>query len=232
MLQAMLKVSSISDIRIHTPEWRRARLAKFTSSTIHLLMSDKFLTEKCVALIYEKVGEEVSGVPAQFEVDTHETRWGILYEGDAIKKMGAYLGADFFVTQKLIAEPNGRTGSTPDALNVKQKYADGYDVETIEVKCYPSYPHYIECVLCETPQQLKNVDKKLYWQVIDQMDNCGALKGYAVLYHPDFKAGGFKVIQFRKYELLADFALLKDRKLMAINKFYEILEKMLLLTNP
>ena len=225
----MLKISNISQIQIHTDEWRQARLAKFTSSMMFTLMGDKMLTGDGVAYLYERVGEEMTGIPASYYVDTPDTRWGLLHENDAIRKFGHHMGVEFLVTQKLITEPGSRFGSTPDALWVKQKYTDRYEVENAEIKCYPSYTHFIKCVLCETPAELKAVDKKLYWQVLDQMDNCDCMVGYAVLYHPDFKAGGFKIIKFRKLELMEDFKLLAERKRLAEQKFNELRDRLLTL---
>lgn len=227
----MLKVENISQIEIHSPEWKQARLAKLTSSMMYTLMGDKMLTEKGSAYIYEKVGEEMTGIPANYEVDTTETRHGLIHEPTAILKLGQYLNATFLVTQKFISAPGKRFSSTPDALWVKNKFADGYEVETGEVKCYPSYSHYIQCVLCDTPEQLKAVDKKLYWQVMDQMDNCDALVGYAALYHPDFRVGGFKVIKFRMMEMKDEFKFLRERKSLALKKFDEIRDRLLTLKN-
>lgn len=227
----MLKVANISQIQIHTDEWRQARLAKFTSSMMFTLMGDKMLTVEGVAYMYERVGEEMTGIVANYSVDTTETRHGLLYEPDAIRKFGIYMGVEFLVTQKLITEPGSRFGSTPDALWVKQKYGDAYDVETAEIKCYPSYTHFIKCVLCTTPAELKSVDKKLYWQVISQMDACDCMVGYAVLYHPDFKAGGFRIIKFKKIELIEEFKMLAERKQLAEQQFNKIRDQLLNL-NP
>jgi len=228
----MLKVENISHIEIHTDAWRQGRLAKLTSSMIFTLMGDKMLTVEAVAYIYEKVGEELTGIPAKYEVDTPDTRWGLINEPDAIKKFGQWLGVEFLVTQVLILIPGSRFGSTPDCIWVKQKYGDAYDVATGEIKCYPNYTHYIKCALCETPEQLKAVDKKLYWQVCDQMLMCGCMEGYAVLYHPDFRAGGFRVIKFRKMDMIDEFKLLAERKQLALQKFDEFRDRLLNLKNP
>lgn len=227
----MLKIAHISQIKIHTEEWRKARLAKFTSSMASTLMGPKFLNEKCVAYIYERVGEEMTGIPCKTEISTDATNHGLMYEGVALRKFAEFMGVEFLVTQCLITEPGSRFGSTPDGIWVKNKFGDSYDVETVEVKCYPSYPHFIECVLCETPADIKQVDSKLYWQVLDQMYSCDCMRGYAVLYHPDFKAGGFRIIQFKKIELSADFKELKNRKIMAEQKFNEFRAKLITL-NP
>lgn len=223
----MLLKANISNIEIWSEEWFAGRLGKFTSSMIYTLMGEKPFTTGAMSYIMERVGEDVSGVPAKQEVDNESTRWGILYEGDAIKKFGEKMGLTFLVVQKLITAPGSRFGSTPDALWIKKEYGDSYEVSNAEIKCYPSYSHFISCILCDTPEQLKKADPKLYWQTIDQMDNCDCLVGYAVLFHPLMKAGGFKTMEFRKINLVPEFKLLKERKRLAVDKFNEIRDKML-----
>jgi hypothetical protein len=185
----MLHISKISQNKIHTDEWRQARLAHFTSSDAHRLMGDGFLT-----YVREKVGEEMTGIPARPEVDTEDTRWGLHYETDAVKKLCEKLSLKFIVMQCFVAHEGSRFGSTPDGILVKNisPDQDEYDVETCEVKCPPTYSNYIQLFECETPLDLKKANKKYYWQVLDQMDQCGARVGHFVAYHPDFKFGNFK----------------------------------------
>lgn len=227
----MLKVENISNVRIHTDEWRMARLGRFTSSMIYTLMGEKPFTQGAMTYIYERVGEEISGVPAKYEISTDATNWGLLHEADNLKRFCAFRGIEFLVTQVLITAPGSRNGSTPDGIVPLKKFADGWEVETVEAKCFPSYGHYIECALCNTPQELKKVDKAIFFQVIDQMDNCDAMRGWATFMHPDFKAGDFKAIPFRKIDLIDDFKLLKERKALANQKFDEIRDKLLNIKN-
>lgn len=223
----MLNKDSISGIVMHSDAWFQNRLGKFTSSMIHTLMGKTPFTEGAMTYIMERVGEELSGEPAKKEVDTDATRWGLLYENEAIKKFGLEMGLDFLIVQKLIIVPETRFSSTPDFLLVRKDYGNSYDVSSGEVKCFPSYGHHIECALCDTPEKLKKADSKVYWQIIDQMDNCDCLTGYGVFYHPFMRAGGFKVIEFKKINLLQDFKLLKERKNLAVSKFNEIRDKMI-----
>lgn len=209
-------------------EWRKQRLAKFTSSMIYTLMGNKPFTEGALTYIYERVGESLTGIPAKQEVDTIATRWGLMHENTAIMKFKEHIGIqEFIVTQCLITEPGSMFGSTPDCIWIQKRFEGGDQVQTGEVKCYPSYGHFIECALCSTAQELFEVDKKLAWQVVDQMDNCNCLIGNAILYHPDFRVGGFKVIQFRKIDLIPQFKLLKERKAGAVVKFDEIRTKLM-----
>lgn len=227
----MLKVEQIQTCRLHSDEWRQKRLAQFTSSMWFNLMGDKPYTTGAMTYIHERVGEELTGKPNNTEIVTPSTDHGLLYEPEAIKKFGEFRQIPFLVTQVFISSLTERNGSTPDAIVPIQKYSDAYEVETVEVKCYPSYGHYIECALCNTPQQLKTVDKKLYFQTLHQMDTCGALRGWAVLYHPEFRVGGFKVIPFRKVELIPEFKLLAERKALANQKFEEVRDKLINLKN-
>lgn len=223
----MLKKESITSVEMHSDAWYAGRLGKFSSSMIHTLMGKTPFTDGAMTYIMERVGEELSGQPAKREIDTDATRWGLLYENEAIKKFGVTMGLDFLVVQKLIVVPETRFSSTPDALIVRKDYGDSYDVSSVEVKCFPGYGHYIECALCNTPEELKKVDSKIFWQILDQMDNCDCLTGYGVFYHPSMRAGGFKVIEFKKINLLQDLKLLKERKNLAVSKFEEIRDKML-----
>lgn len=233
----MLKVEYISEVKVNKDEvtykneWKKARLAKMTSSKASVLMGEKEFTVGALSYIYEKVGEEVSGVPAKTEVDTEGTRWGLIHEADGTKKMGEQLGVEFLVTQTLITIPGTRFGSTPDAIWPIKKYGDAWDVETGEVKCYPSYSRMVACMLCNTPQDVKKVDPGAYFQVLDQMDMCDCMRGNLGYYHPEFRTHDFKLIKFRKIDLIEDFKLLKARKQSAEKKFDEVLYKLLNIKN-
>lgn len=233
----MLKVEHISEVKVNKDdflyknEWKKARLSKFTSSKAAVLMGEKEFTTGALSYIYEKVGESMSGVPAKTEVETEGTRWGLIHEADGTRKLGEYLGVDFLVTQTLITIPGTRFGSTPDAIWPIKKYSDAWDVETGEVKCYPSYSRMIACMLCDTPQEIKKIDPSAYFQVLDQMDMCDCMRGNLCYYHPEFRVNNFKVIKFRKLDLLEDFKLLKARKQSANRKFEEIHDKLLTIKN-
>lgn len=233
----MLSKSKISKVQILSDEWFDKRLGKFTSSEIHYLCGDKFLTIGCVHYIYRKVGEVLTGKSVKGEIDTDAMRWGVIHEADAIRKFAKHRGLDYMVCQQLITEDGSFFGSTPDGLIVNRENSDktAYDVSNVEVKCPPTYTNYIGLALCKTPQDLKYIDSKYYWQTLDQMDNCDCLTGYFVAYHPDFKNGNMNVIEFRKmqevgieygkevkYPIAKDIKFLQERKQMAISKFEEV----------
>lgn len=231
----MLKKSKISNIKIHSDEWHHSRLAKFTSSEIYRLFGTSFM-----AYVRLKVGEEMTGKSAKGEIDTESTRWGGFYEAEAIQKFGNKMGLEFLVTQQLITETGSRFGSTPDGLIVKRLSPDDteYEVETVEVKCPPTYDNYLLLFECETPQDLKVSKKEYYWQVLDQMDNCEALVGNFVAYHPDFRAGNMKHIVFNsnqridgpkgaKFPIFEDLKELRQKKREAVAMFEKIRDKLM-----
>lgn len=234
----MLLISQISNIELHSPEWLQYRLGRFTSSEIYNLMGDDELTKGAISYIYRKVGEELSGVAASESFETTAMAHGNVYEVDAIRRYAEREGIKFLITQKMIKGLEDRYSSTPDAIKIISNVPneEAYNVNPIEVKCPMTYEAYIALALCETAQDVKKVEKKYYWQLLDQMYNCGALTGTLVIYHPNFKVGQLKVIDFRvmecvpsfgatKYPMKSDLDMLKKRKLAAISKFNEIKDK-------
>lgn len=225
----MLKKSWIRKDMVHgTDEWAMGRLAKLTSSEWHRFMGEKPFTTGAMSYIYEKCGEDSTGIPAKDEVSTKDTLWGQEYEPENLKMFMREKKIEFLVTQRLISEPDSRFGSTPDGIIVLRESEDktSYQVETVEAKCPPSYSNFIKLVLCKNLEEVKSVAPMYYFQVLHQMQICGALKGYLSIMHPKFRYGGFKIFEFRKIELANDFKLLVQRMKMAEDKFIEIREKL------
>jgi hypothetical protein len=236
----MLKKSKISGIAIGSEEWKTSRLARFTSSNIWRIMGTEGLGVQGMTYIKTRVGEELTGKSSDKEFDTDALRHGLFYEAEAVNKFGLANKLDFIVCQQLVID-SSRFGGTPDGLIVNMESPDKteYEVETLEVKCPPTYDNYIGLFLCDTPQDLKKEKKEYYWQVLDQMLICDCLKGHFMCYHPDFKAGNMNMIVFEKnynyinkkgqkeFPLFNDLKLLKERKQEALIKFDEIREKLL-----
>lgn len=233
----MLNKAHISKIKPMSDEWMVARRGKLTSSENHNLVSATFMTTGCRSYLYRKVGELLTNVTATSDLNTEATIHGLVNEADAVQKFARLYGFKYIICQQLIALPGTKFGSTPDGIIVLNESIDEqmYNVMTIEVKCPFTYANFIALSMCKTPQDLKAENKEYYWQVLDQMDNCDCIKGYFVVYHPDFKAGNFHVIEFRKMQLEGvenervikfpiskDMAFLKERKKMASDKMDEI----------
>lgn len=236
----MLKKAHISRIKAGGDDWYIARLAKFTSSEIHYLAKLKGIGDGGKSYIRRKVGEEITGKPAREEIDTAAIRHGLMYEEAALRKFGIAQGLEFLVVQQLICDPDTRFGSTPDGLIVLRVSPDGleYEVEPVEVKCPPTYDNYIALFECETARDLKETKPEYYWQVLDQMDNCGARRAHFVIYHPEFKAGNHKtlVLDRREPEITDkgkvflvndDIKMLHRRKDEAVEEFERIRAKLM-----
>lgn len=226
----MLKVSHISNIQIYTHDWDMARLGRFTSSKINVLMGEKNIQDSgAMTYIYHKVGELLTKKSMATEDDIIEdenTAWGRENEPMAITKFGLKYGIKFLVTQKLILDPNTQFSSTPDAIwvhNASVMKDDEYNVSTLEVKCPRKYHKFIPLYKCKTPADLKAFNKNYYWQVIDQMYNCDSAMGYFACYHPLFPEGkNLGIIEFKKLDLWPEFKKMKERKEQAVKIFNEI----------
>lgn len=226
----MLKVAHISNITIYSHEWDMARLGRFTSSRMSVLMTEKGITDSGgMTYVHHKVGEIITKKSMATEDDIIEdenTAWGREYEPMAIRKFGAQYGIQYIVTQKLILDPNSQFSSTPDAIWVHGQSvlkADEYNVSTLEVKCPRKFHKFIPLYKCKTPADLKAFNKNYYWQVIDQMYNCDAAVGYFGCFHPLFPEGkNLSVIEFKKIDLWPEFKKMKERKDLAVKLFNEI----------
>jgi len=233
----MLLKSNISSIQHGSDEWFMARCSRFTSSENYNLVGEKFLTAGCLSYIYRKVGEGISGIPVRKEIETEATAHGNIYEPEAIRKYAVSKGLQFVVTRKFIYNPNTQFGCTPDFIIVESESTDklAYNVITGEVKCPPTYDNFVAISLCDHPLELKKIKPAYYWQCIDQLDECGTLRGIFVAYHPDFGEAQLKEIPFRvmwkdqngKFPIQEDLTLLRQRKQMAVEEYNKITAKLL-----
>lgn len=226
----MLLKSRISNLLIHSDEWKAARTGRlFTSSSIHKICGEKGLGETGLSHISLKVFETLSGTSTDVELDTDSVRHGIVYEPEATRKFGINKGVDFLVTQKMINGETADEASTPDGLMIRKESIDTLklDVSTLETKCYQPLKH-LQCCLCDTPEQIKKVDRPAYFQVLHQLIVCDCLNGYLVYYHPDLPAdkGQMKIIEFRKIHLIEDLKMINNRKAEARNEFKRIFDKL------
>lgn len=235
----MLLKSRISGIIAGSEVWQTARLAKFTSSNAFKLCGARGLGELGYNYIRTRVGEEMTGISSEKDLDLEQFRWGLHYESEAVNEYGLYFKIKFIVVQQLII--NGRFGSTPDGLIILSESPDGleYQVETLEVKCPTSYDAYMRLFECNSPRDLKDCEPKYYWQVIDQMEMADAMIGNFMAYHPEFKAGNKRMLKFDKryseeckdgkkiYPINEDIKLLRSRKIEAEQEFNKRRDKLL-----
>lgn len=228
----MLHKDHISQIQIYSTDWDQMRLGKFTSSRISTLTGQSQFSDGAMTYIYQKVGEELTGKSTALDdvIEDENTQWGLEQEPFAIEKFRQVKKVEMLATQKLIFNPDKRFSSTPDAIWIHGVCLNQfeYNVSTLEVKCPRKYHKYIPLFECVTPADLKKENRVYYWQVLDQMSNCGSAIGYFMSFHPLFPEGSnYNIIEFQKINLWDDFKLLKDRKQAASDKFEEIRKKLL-----
>ncbi len=228
----MLKKSHISGIEIYSDEWHKFRLGKATSSKMSAIMGSDGFGKAGETYVYQKVGELLTGQSndKEFEFD-EDLDWGKMYEHEGIVAFAKKMGIQLLVSQKLISNPEAQFSTTPDAIWVHGECkidTSEYHVSVAECKCPRTYHNFIPKFLCKTPADLYKINKPNYWQVIDQMDQCGAAVGYFFVYHPYFPEGSnLNIIEFKKMELWEQFKLLSVRKKMFLQKFEEIHYQML-----
>lgn len=219
--------------------WRTVRLAKFTSSNIWKLCSEKGFGETGMSYIRSRVFESLSGIPSETEVNTESTIHGLVEEGSAIyaaiNKYG--INPKQVVVQKFIYGETDMYGCTPDALYCMNASADdlAWNVEVWEAKCYQAVKH-MEMLEIDSPQELRAVNRPVYFQTLDQMLNVDCLTGKAIFFNPALPEdkGRLHIIPFRKmqkdevnnrYPIVEDLKFLKQRKEMAVAEFNRIKNK-------
>lgn len=226
----MLLDKNISKIKLNSDEWHQERIGRFTSSENHLLMGVNKITDGGISYIYRKVGEVTAGMPSKDDVTTAATAHGNTYEIEGLQRYRDSIGVDF-IAMRVFVKDGERFGSTPDAIQWLGDTQDengekAFNVKTIEVKCPYSFNAYIALWKCKTPADVKKEEKAYYYQVLDQMIVCGALRGVLVIYQPFFKDGGLRVIEFvltdKESGVLEDYNLLKQRRKLAEKMFDEL----------
>lgn len=219
--------------------WVQARLGNFTSSNIWRLCSERGLGETGMTYIRQRVYESISRCPAEQEITTYSTAGGLAEEGPALREYikQRNIHPKQVVVQKMVLGDDPQFSSTPDGIYCKNPSIDDqeWDVEVWEVKAYGAAKH-IEHLECETPLELREINRPLYIQVLDQMINLNCLVGKAILTCPSLPVdkGGLHVIHFNKmykhpstnkFPLAEDIAFIKSRKELAVKEFNRIKSK-------
>lgn len=223
----MLKKSCISKNEPDSDEWIMERLTLFTSSPISVLCKPKGLGEGGLKYVYKCVGEEISGIPIEKDFINSSIAHGRLHEVEAVEKALLHIGENLLYMKKFIWSDDGRNGSTPDVLIIRDETEDWLEVETLEVKCPETYEAYIELALCQTPEDVKKTESKYYWQILHQMYVADAKVGYFIAYHPFLRAGGLHIIKFELEEVREDYDFMIERLQQAEVIYNQVRDKLI-----
>lgn len=218
-------------------EWKKERLGKFTASLVGTLIgkssNEGVFTQGAMTYIRNVAGEIVTGKTWQKEFFTTAMDWGNAHEFEAINWYCETTGMPYIPSpdnssHRLIINDK-YSACTPDALILPNKKNPFSKDNTrllafpLEVKCPPTFANFIEMYYCNSPQELKEVNKNYYWQHICQILFCNSFLrgGNFLVYHPDFKKKG-KIIEFNPTEIKDDLIFLKDTLTHATKKLIEI----------
>ena len=236
----MLKISKISLIDPLSPEWRKERMGRFTASEIGKLMSAKShlgeFSKGGLTYIQGVAGEIITKKEAKAEFFNDNVNHGNATEPEAIrhfeKKMGLAVLRDSANgdTHRMIIEDQ-YSAATPDGLvalapldRLFSEDGESMNVASLETKCPPVPHRFMKLYACLTPLDLEKAEKLYFWQVIGQMEFCGALRGYFAAYNPDYPEDQrMRVILFEKMKLLDHFRKMNMTLFHAKRKLEEIL---------
>jgi hypothetical protein len=209
----MLNLKKISALTPYSDEWWIARNGMMTGSKISCICGERGIGDGGMTYIRSKVGEKISGKSSERNITNEGVVWGIDNEPKSIEYYGIKYNIPVMVINKHLVYDD-LYSVTPDALIIHKELGNSYDCETLETKSYITYATHIEHCECETPKDIKLINKPLYWQVISQMHFADVLVGNAVFFHPDFNESTRlrqHRVQFKKIDLIPDFKLLDER---------------------
>ena len=197
-------------------EWIDARRGVFTASDIWRLMGPKGLGETGMTYIKEKVAEYFGAY--EDEVSSAAMRWGTTLEPDAREYYQLAFKETVSESGFILATWTDSAGCSPDGLIRSKKRGT-------EFKCPYNPSNHIDHLLIKSEADLKECNKKYYWQV----QNCLLITGYVdwdfVSYDPRFtgdKRMGSVIIK----PVEADQILLRARIEEAIKIKNEIIAKL------
>lgn len=215
----MLSLNKISHVAVHQEDWRKERRGKITASQFSRLVGEnshngKF-TKGAITYFEELAYEIITGEDYKEEIFTKDIDYGNAMEIESVQYFLAETGLfvinaqDRWDTHKLIIHDEV-FGATPDALitlsqdenKIFSEDGNSINVRTLELKNNrKKFPKFYKC---KTPEDLLKAEPAYYYQVVAQMEFCGAAVGYWATYHPAFP-NKMRIIEFKKSAMLAEF---------------------------
>jgi len=210
-----------------TDMWGELRLGKFTSSTIHKLMSEPKtkeakeageLSETAKNHAHEKVAETMTGEAVE-SPNSLAIVWGHTHEPKARELFS--LRSNIEIELAGFCEYGKDAGGSPDGIF---KDAGGKRDGIIEIKCPYNSANHVEHLLIDCQADFKQYFKEYYWQMQANMLFTGTHKGFFISYDPRMDSDS----QLFTILIQSDIAdqLLIDKKIEAAIKYkQQILNK-------
>lgn len=213
----MLPLDKISHVAVHEKDWHNVRRGKITASQFHRLVGsnshDGTFTKGAITYLEELAYETITGENYKDEIFNDNINYGNALEIEAIQHFSAKTGlamlrdTDSWNTHRLILHDDV-FACTPDALipvnpaKLFNREETAINVRTLEVKC--NRKKFVTFYKCVTPKDLLKAESAYYYQVITQMEFCGAAVGYWACYNPSFP-NPMRVIEFKKADMMDEF---------------------------
>ena len=115
------------------------------------------LSDGAMTYIYEKIAEELTGLPAKNDMRSDATDWGNEWEGEARKMYERVFKVKIEQVGNIVLSP--RISGSPDGLIG--------DAGGIEIKCPYIMSNHVQNLLISNAIDLKEIHPKWYWQIQD-----------------------------------------------------------------
>lgn len=221
-----------------TDLWLQSRCKRFTSSEKWRLMTDvtrpmtdeeladpgktknkttvtdlSLLSEGAMTYVYEKIAEELTGLPAKPDMRSDATDWGNEWESEARKMYERVFRVKIQEVGNIILSK--RVSGSPDGLI-------GDDGGT-EFKCPYIMSNHVENLLISNAMALKGIHPKWYWQIQDLLHITKRRWWDWVSFHPYFE-GAKKMHVVRIYPNVMDIENIAIKEEAASQMVDDLLE--------
>lgn len=231
----MLSLDKLAKIDPYSDEWYANRVGMITSSEFSSICSyqDKpnELPKGAITYLDRLFCEKIVGKSNTKNISSEAIVNGVENEPVAIKyyyELCKGTDKEFQLLDKNQIIVNEYEASTPDSLILRNGCA-GYnetdrtlDCETLEVKCPLEYAVFRSYSKLRTPEDLKKLSTKYYWQKIHQLLSANCRFGNWICFHKDFigkdetKIKPMYHLRFDQMELREDIKFARLRTNMAI----------------
>jgi hypothetical protein len=165
-----------------TDENKKARLGKFTASSIEAICKPKGLGQTGASYVFEKIAEILTG--QQKEIPTTKAmQWGVDIEAVAVAHLSQVLKMPLTKNEDTLTHDSLLLCGTPDII-INDVDITGFQLNCgVELKCPNSDTHLTYGIMA-SGDDLKKEEPKYYWQIVAYMLLTGFDSWIFVSYDP------------------------------------------------